>query len=80
MQALVGILEGGAALLRNGSTVDEARSLYSRMAVTKAMGDVRARILKEGLCGVRAGSPACIGDWCRASGPWGTGGGKAIVD
>ena len=80
VDALVGILEGGAALLRNGSTVDEARSLYSRQAVTRAMGVVRAKILAEGLCGVRRKAPSCIGAWCEHKGPWGTLGGKAIVD
>jgi hypothetical protein len=69
--AIVGILEGGAALLRNGSSIDEARSLYSRQAVTKAMGMVRQRILQEGLCGVRPNSSTCVGKWCDNAGPWG---------
>ena len=47
--ALVGILEGGADILRNVSTVDQARQFFSRSAVTLAMGQVRQRILTEGL-------------------------------
>lgn len=80
IEALVGVLEGGAALLRNGSTIDEARSLYSRLAVTKAMGMVRAKILSEGLCGVRKNASLCVGEWCEHKGPWGLLGGKAMVD
>ena len=83
--ALVGILEGGADILRNVSTVDQARQFFSRSAVTLAMGQVRLRILTEGLCGVKpnaSASATCVGDWCKHKGPWGTGiahveGGKA---
>ena len=77
--ALVGVLEGGSALLRKGASVDEARAHYSRKAVTAAMGDVRMRILTEGLCGVPRNSSVCVGSWC-ASREWGIGGGKAIID
>ena len=77
---LVGILEGGAELLKNGSTVDEARSLYSRQAVTRAMGVVRARILREGLCGVKANASACVGAWCRHKGQWGVKVDKVLVE
>jgi len=68
---LVGALEGGAALLKNGSSVEQARQAYSRQAINLAMGQVRARILKEGLCGVRPNAPSCVGSWCQYKGTWG---------
>ena len=61
-------LDGAAAayaLVANGTSLSRARqAAFSRKGINQAMGAVRAKILHEGLCGVRRGSPACVGAWC----------------
>lgn len=67
-------------LLKRGSTVDDLRKAYSRLEVTRALGAARARILREGLCGVvprtDLASAFCVGSWCHPRGDaaiWGLG-------
>ena len=74
---LLSVLEGGEALLKSGASAEEVRKEYGRLAVTLAMGRVRARILREGLCGVARNSSSCVGAWCIARGKakeWGISG------
>lgn len=62
------LLEGGEALLSSGASAEEVSQAYSRLAITLAMGRVRARILREGLCGVPHNASFCVGSWCHPRG------------
>lgn len=67
----VASLQGSDSLLRSGASVEEVRQAYSRLAITRAMGQARARILRAGLCGLSprnlsSASSYCVGDWCQA--------------
>ena len=68
--AAIAELDGGKAALALVANRSSARRMFNRKAINLAMGAVRAKILSEGLCGVRPGSPSCVGAWCNSK-TWG---------
>jgi hypothetical protein len=71
LAALDGAKGLAGSMLANGTSMHEVRkTLYSREALNLALGAVRTKLLKRGLCGVKRSSPICVGTWCRAE-QWG---------